>query len=144
MDVLNELAEKAQRGLEKENLVVFMRSFCHELVEAGDEISERDKPVKEAFEQVYEAVCAVEEKTKQLLEGGSATPDDVNDAKRRMGELRRSLDNLQTSAISNPALLPFARQVAMHARAMSEPLEQLAKVELEQDINKLYDQFNSV
>ena len=127
MDVLNELAANAMNGLEEENLVSFMRSFCGNLTQAGEEIPERDKPVAEAFHKVYEAALAVEEKAKELESNENPNEDDVNDAKRRLGELRRAVDKLQTSALSNPPLLSFARRVAKCAREMREGLEKFAE-----------------
>lgn len=127
MDVLNELAANAIGGLEKENLISFMRSFCGDMAQAGG-IPERDKPFQEAFQKVYEAVLAVEEKTKELVEPNkNPGADDREDAKKRLGELRSAVDRLQTCARLNPPLALFARKVALRARETSRMLEEFAE-----------------
>lgn len=145
MDVLNELAAKAMSGFEKENLVSFMRAFCGNLAQAGEEIPERDRPFQEMFQKVYEAVLAVEEKTAKFKATENLSEDEREDARKRLWELRTNMDRLQTMAHSrNPALIPFTRKVALQAREMAKQLEQLAEEPLEGDLNKLYDQFKSI
>lgn len=141
MDVLNELVAKTMGGIENENLISFMRSFCGDMVQAG-EIPERDRPFQEAFQKVYEAALAVEEKTKEFVESDkNLDADDRRNAKKRLGELRSAVDRLQTLARPHPPLALFAGKVVLRAREMSTRLENFSKEEPESDFDTLYDQF---
>lgn len=127
MPGFNELVEEAAR-----------------LTQSG-EISREDREFVEEFQKVHAALTRVEEKTRQLEAGaGNAGACDVKDAKERIYELLRSLDRLQTSALRNPALQPFARKVAQRARDESKKLETVAQEDLDSEMDKLYEQFKSL
>jgi len=148
MPAFDKIVERASFELEEEkNLIMFAKSFSDEsdkLVQTG-EISERDKKFVEAFQGVYGALMRVEEKTRQLDESAcNANADDVKDAKERLLELHQSLDRLQTAALLNPALKPFANRVTNRAREMSRKLEAIAEEEFKIEFDELYNHFNSI
>lgn len=106
-----------------------MKSFSDEfaaLAQAG-EVSERDKTFTEAFKKVYESILRIEETARQIETTGGNADDLKEDAKERLGELHHSLDKLQTSALQNPALQPFAGRVVKRAREISQKLEEFAQ-----------------
>lgn len=111
----------------------YMESLCDELAQAG-EISGKDKEFLKEFKKVHAALIRVEEKTHQLDESsGNMSADDVYDAKERLHELFCSLDRLQTSALHNPVLQPFARRVAQRVSETSRKLAAIAQAHPDQD-----------
>ena len=147
MPTFNEFVKQAYSRLNKENFTMFAKSFSDEsdkLVQSG-EVSERDKRFVEAFQGVYGALVRVEEKTQQLdADARNTNADDIKDARERMQELHQSLDRLQTAALFNPALKPFAKRVTNRAREMSQKLEAIAGEEFKVEFDELYDRFRNM
>lgn len=144
MSAFDELIANADSRLERENLTIFMESFRDELAQTG-EISGKDKEFIKEFKKVHTALIRVEEKMRQLDESaGNIGTDDVNDAKKRLYELSCSLDRLQTSALHNPALQPFARKVAQRAHEESRKLAAIAQEDLSGKLGGLYEQFKTL
>lgn len=144
MSAFDELIASAASRLERENLTSFIASFSNELAQAG-EVSRKDKEFVKEFKQVHAALIRVEKKTRQLDESpDNVGADDVNDAKERLYELFCSLDRLQTSALRNPALQPFATRVAQRAREESRKLLAIAQEGLDGELDRLYEQFKGL
>lgn len=109
------------------------------------EISERDKVFFQAFQNVDRALMRVQEKMRQL-DAGARDPDDsdIQNAKQSMAELHRSLDQLHTAALSNPALQPFASRVTAHAREISQKMETLTQEEFQTELEQLHQLYERI
>ena len=109
------------------------------------EISERDKAFAQALQNVHRALMRVQEKTRQF-DAGASKPDDsdIQDAKQSMEELYRSLDQLQTAALSNPALQPFANRIKTHALEISQKMATLTQEELQTELEQLHQLYERI